>query len=647
MIALVIVLGLLVDNSAVVAEGYAKNRSEGLNPEEAAIKSAKLFFIPILATVLCNVAGFAPMLVTTGVLGQFVYSIPVIVSLAVVFSLIETFWLLPARLKFTLKNPPKPVDENTGFENNLFGKIQFKFFKIAKKLNSYKCLTLFLVVLFFISSLVVAVKFNKFELFPREQSEVYTARFETKIGNNLKSTDEQAKDFSLKIEETLKNNQIKYNAIVTRIGTSKMRSEDVAGKNASHVGMIYLSIPLDEALRLNTKEVLNILKSIPNNLNQVVWQEAGAGPPVGKPLTLIIRHNDFDKLKAYQKKIEEELGKVSGLINIENDLYRSPDEYGFEIDLDLIKEVGLSVEELGRSLQTSLVGDVVAKYNYQSKELDVRIKNQDEDKTNIENILNITVKNPESNYIPLKSFVKVNSQEGPYVRKRYEYQSAITITGDINDSTSSLEVNNQSRKILKSLQEKDSELSFFLGGEEENTRESFQSLLSALIISVLAILLILVLVYKSFLQSFLVLSTIPLGLAGVSYVFALADRPLSFMAFIGVIGLGGVVVNASIVLVSFINEAKKQNPEKDLVLLVSEVTALRFKAVFITNATTIMGLLPTAYGLGGNDVLLIPLTLAMGWGLIIGSLLALVWIPAGYLVIEQIKGKFYGKRRSS
>lgn len=116
------------------------------------------------------------------------------------------------------------------------------------------------------------------------------------------------------------------------------------------------------------------------------------------------------------------------------------------------------------------------------------------------------------------------------------------------------------------------------------------------------------------------------------------------MAMIGVIGLGGVIINASIVLLSFIQEARSAQPRKPLSEIVSEVTTMRFKAVFITNATTIIGVLPTAYGFGGSDPLLVPLTLAMGWGLLVGSALSIFWVPCCYLAINDWEN-WWSKRR--
>ena len=130
------------------------------------------------------------------------------------------------------------------------------------------------------------------------------------------------------------------------------------------------------------------------------------------------------------------------------------------------------------------------------------------------------------------------------------------------------------------------------------------------------------------------MTTIPLGLLGFSVAFYLHGRPISFLALIGIIGLGGIIVNSGIVLISFIEEMRAEG-KLGLDEILIKASGMRLRAVFVTSLTTISGLLPTAYGIGGNDALLIPMTLAMAWGLTSGTILTLVWVPAAYAILED------------
>jgi multidrug efflux pump subunit AcrB len=180
------------------------------------------------------------------------------------------------------------------------------------------------------------------------------------------------------------------------------------------------------------------------------------------------------------------------------------------------------------------------------------------------------------------------------------------------------------------------EVTVTFGGEQESTKESMDSLKEAMILAIIAIFAILVFLFHSFFRPLIIISTIPLGFVGLSIAFYFHQRPVSFLAMIGVIGLAGIIVNSGIVLISFIETMKIETtlPIKEIL---ARASGMRLRAVFVTSLTTISGLLPTAYGIGGTDWILIPMTLAMAWGLTSGTILTLIWIPCAYAIIEDMR----------
>src|SRR5690606_12674131 len=172
------------------------------------------------------------------------------------------------------------------------------------------------------------------------------------------------------------------------------------------------------------------------------------------------------------------------------------------------------------------------------------------------------------------------------------------------------------------------------GGVAESTNESMASLFNALILSLIGIFALMVFLFRSYLRPFIIMTTIPLGLLGFAIAFWLHGRPVSFLALIGIIGLGGIIVNSGIVLISFIDEMREEG-KLPLEEILAKSSRLRLRAVMVTSLTTISGLIPTAYGIGGADAMLIPMTLAMAWGLTSGTILTLIWIPAAYAILED------------
>jgi multidrug efflux pump subunit AcrB len=161
------------------------------------------------------------------------------------------------------------------------------------------------------------------------------------------------------------------------------------------------------------------------------------------------------------------------------------------------------------------------------------------------------------------------------------------------------------------------------------------SLGNAMILALIGIYAIMVYIFRSYLAPGLIMTTIPMGLLGVSVSFFFHQRPVSFLAMIGVIGLAGIIVNNGIILIDFINQMRAEGNMKLHDILVKAPT-IRLKPVMATSLTTMGGLFPTAYGIGGADAMLVPMTMAMAWGLTTGTILTLVWIPSGYAIIEDM-----------
>jgi multidrug efflux pump subunit AcrB len=184
-----------------------------------------------------------------------------------------------------------------------------------------------------------------------------------------------------------------------------------------------------------------------------------------------------------------------------------------------------------------------------------------------------------------------------------------------------------------------------IGGEAEESMESIKNLALTFIIAFVGIYFLLILLFNSFTQPFLVLAAIPFGIVGVIIALAIHSEPLSFIAIIGTIGLAGVVVNDSLVLVSHLNELKEQSPDKPLREIVALGTANRLRAIILTSLTTIAGVLPLAYGIGGTDYFISPMALALGYGLLFSTPLTLVLVPCLYMVWNDIGRIFRGKKR--
>lgn len=639
MMALIICLGNLVDNSVVISEYYTRLRENGIEAQKAATQAAHKFWIPFTASTITIIAAFIPMLVTKGVMGQFIKWIPITVTCALLFSLFESLFLLPARLQFL----DARLQKSASGENKVttFDKIENSFAKGISLCVNHRWKTFFALIVLVISGFVSSALFNRFELFPADGIEYYVARFETPVQTSITRTDELSKQVSDAIQAVIDPNDFDF--LVVRSGIQQIDVSDPAAKIGENVGFVLISVKPGRAQFLNYTKVLENLRQTkkPEGIEKLTFETINNGPPIGKPVTIRVRSNNDKAINEITSDIMSELKKQKGVFNVELDLQKTGQEYALNIDEIKASATLLNSDLVGLNLRSALQGFRAGQLNLSGEEVEILIR-LDENKVNsIGDIENFEIVNSQGQLVPLSRVAKIKKQEAPEFRKNYNFKRTVTITGEVEPAiVTSQQINAKMQAYVAPLAEKNPDVTIKFGGEEESTNESLTSLAFALVMSLIGIFATLVFTFKSFTKPFLILTSIPLGLIGVCYAFIFDQRPLSFIAFIGIVGLSGVVINSAIILVDYIEELRSQIGQTlSLPDILVKASRERFRAVLATGLTTVVGLLPAAWGIGGYDSLLVPMTLALSWGMILGTVLTLMWIPATYLILENFRSR--------
>ncbi len=648
MMALVISLGLMVDNAIVVSENYIRLRHQGLPPLEAAKQSVIQFWLPITATALTTIAAFVPMMLTLGVMGQVIASIPVVVTIALSASLIESFILLPARLRFTMRkdatadnagneSPATPaINQRDELEGGWFGRLRDRFEAFVHACLRMRYLTMGAITALLAAAILVTAYGNQFEIFPQEDVEIYTVKLEAAQGTPAAKTAAMAIELADRLVAEIGSDKI--GDIALTVGTTQTEINDSYAKYGDHTANMTLVFPIEIAKGQKTESVLKRMRSVPGgDFVSVSYLARAAGPPVGKALDVTISGPDFSELVAAVADFKQRIGAYEGVFDVLDDNVQGADEITFAVDYPLLARVQLSNQELGLALRTALEGEVASTVNADGEEVDIRVRYSPEDRVGLQDVARTSLADRSGNLIPVGNVARLREAPGPAQRKRYEYQRAITVSADVdNVNMTSVRLVSIARELQLDIQKQYPEIRFDYLGQAESSSESVQSLMQAMGVAVIAILLILVFLFDSYRNPLIVLSTIPLGLVGVSFAFYLHSKPFSFFALVGIVGLAGVVVNAAILLVSYAEVLRKERPEMNTIDLLARATSARLKPVMVTTLTTVAGLLPTAYGLGGYDPVLVPLTLAMAWGLISGTLLALLSVACSLAIFDDL-----------
>jgi multidrug efflux pump subunit AcrB len=371
-------------------------------------------------------------------------------------------------------------------------------------------------------------------------------------------------------------------------------------------------------------------------ISRVTYVIDTGGPPVGKPIALRVIGSDDAKRLELAEAIAAFLRQTPGVSDVETDQRPGKDQVEIQIDYGQLARVGLTVADVAQNVRIAYDGEVVTSLRDGDEDVDFRVQMLEAARRSDYYLRNLSIPNRQNRMIKLGAVARLETKPGPSAYRHYGGERTTTVEANVDQAvTTALEV---SSATVASIDMADwPDLRLEIGGEAEESEESIVSLLTTFSIAFVGIYFLLVLLFDSFTQPFLVLFSVPFGLIGVIIAFGLHGENLSFMAVMGVIGLIGVVVNDSLVLVDHLNTLRRERPEDEVRVVVGEGAANRLRAIVLTSVTTAAGLLPLAYGIGGTDIYMQPMALSLGWGILFATPLTLVLIPCLYMVGYDIR----------
>lgn len=625
----IIAMGNLVDNSIVISDNFVNLRREGMEIIPAVKKSVGELWKPITATVIATIAAFLPMLVTKGVMGEFIKPIPIVVSLALVVSLFESFFLLPMRLVLVGKKVKVQKKED---KEHWFDRWRKKFETFMVLVMKYKYIAVAICSGLILASFMLMIFGNKFILFPAEQTEFYLARIDAPRGTDLDTTQKYTRELSKKILDATSN---WTREVTARSGTSKFEPNEPKGADGESQGLIVIYANDYAKFNVPHTSFLKKLRSIDTKkYGTVTYEEVVNGPPVGDPISATFRSDDSEELQNVLDHMKEKVGSLKGVMDLKIDDVIDANEIIVNLDYEDVDTRGVSVANVGTAIRTALQGIFVSDVTLDNEEVNINVRFQENFKTDPNQLGQVKISNNTGNLVPLGDVAEFVRRPGTPEIKRVDFKRARTLVGNINEEvTSAFLVNQFIKKEWARISNDFPEVTLVFGGVEESTQDSLQSLFEAMALALIGIFALLVFMFNSFLRPFIIMLTIPLGFIGFSVAFFLHGKPISFLALIGIVGLTGIIVNSGIVLIEFIEIAKREGMELEKALI--KASSQRLLAVIATAFSTMLGLFPTAYGIGGKDLMLIPITLAMAWGLTSGTILTLIFIPPAYAISES------------
>lgn len=645
LLAFIIVLGMLVDDAIVVAEHIYSYREKGMDPIEASVKGVSEIFWPVCATVTTTIAAFLPMLMMTGIMGDWVRAVPIMITVVLLASLFESAFILPSHLahvKLQDKEKPKLLQFLEKFyRQRLLGVLKRK----------YRVIGVF--ILIFAFAVGVVLPWLGFELMHSNDEDIMMVKIETPKGTPLRETERRIKEIEQVVVDTIpKNLLVSYVSTIGQKGTDMW--DNASGVTQGHWARIDINlIPTQKrkitSIQLEHKlnKALAKLKDGEKFRELTVTQMRG-GPPTGKPVNISFVGNNDQIRTELGDDLETFLKKSNGIYDINRNDEKGLNELNIKLNHGLMSELGITAADVASVIRAAITGNVVTSIRKEGEEIDFRVMLSDKYRNDPNYIKSLTLPNRMGKLIRLGSFIRFEEQASPLGIYHSEGDRVLEVTAEIDkNKINSREFNKTLKDRYEPMVAKHAGFRMIFGGEERTTDESLASFFNAMALALIVIFIILVMLFNSFTEPLIVMMAIPFGLAGVIFAFAIHREPLGFMGLIGILGLAGVVVNNSLVMLKFLNKKQAdicKNGDRLTLEHIADAAMLRFRPITLTTITTVAGLLPSLYGLfGGRIDFLFPLLLALCWGLIFSSFITLFLIPSFYIVERDFSMWFYKK----
>lgn len=635
----VMVLGMLVDDSVVVAESIDRLQEEGKNPSEDAVRGAARVAAPVLSSVTTTIAAFLPLVFMSGILGKFMKFIPAVVIFCLIASLLEAFLILPNHLAhmfrwrtFSWFRKIETFQENHVLPR--FSALQEKVLRllgvfVRRPWRTFGGFTVFLVVVF----LAVGSQL-RFKLFPVDIDE-FNLSWEMPVGTALEETDRVGLEME-KIVAQLPKEEV--DVFLTTIGGKGEVDQFTRG---THLGQIRVVLVQPHLRKRTGEEIENQIREEAKKVVGPLHVEVSGrrtGPPTGKPISVVLMGDDLNLLRELSRKLQAYLRGRPGVLDVGDNDEPGKEEKQILVNEKTASRAGVSTAQVTAAVRGALDGLEVDKIRRGTEEITLRVRFFEKESRDPKVFSKVFVTTPTGNKVALSNLVTFEKTRGPLQILRRDGKRAITVEAEVDEKITTAYAENRilQEKVLPEMFRNVTGASYKVVGENEDTQESLASLKKLFIVALLLIYIILATQFSSFSQPFLIMFSIPLGIAGVLLILFVHGMPISLLALLGVVALSGVVVNNAILLLEFANRAYEQGASPVEAAL--EAGRQRFRAILITSFTTVAGILPLGYGIGGEEPFLAPMALVLGWGLAISTILTFFSVPAIWILWRKVVG---------
>lgn len=636
-VAFVIVLGMLVDDAVVVAEKILLRRQEGLDPAEAAVSGTMMVARPVIASAATTLLAFAPMLAIGGMPQKLIWQIPAVVCLALALSLLESFFILPPHMSMVRGDAmPRP-------KRAFVLAIEERYRRALHRLLPMRGRVIAGFGAIFLAIVVFIVPRMEFEFFPQESSPGFAIKVMMPPGTPIEQTEAATDAIQAQLPGLMGGDLL---ALTSRVGHMDSRAFDREYGSAENEAVISVHLALEEKTRNSAEwmQALRPLLAMPMDA-ELIFEAELDGPPGLEPVSVFVMANDDVVRRQAAIALADFLGDVHGVNNITIDEKLGMRQIDLNPDPERLARRGLDARDLGLTLKAAYYGLISSEIRDLDETTEIRVALEPAARRSIDALLETPVRNNRGELVLLRDVVDpIEIPALAKIQHRNGSRAASVTAGLDPDSgqTGSSVAERIEREFLPRYASR-SDIEIEIAGEVVQSRRAVGDLGVVAVAVVVGIGAVIAIMLGSFLEAFFVIAVVPFAAVAVVLTFWMHGMNFSLLPLIGTIGLSGVVVNASIVMVDSVHQAQHQirrgASEAERFEVIIEALVTRLRPVLVTSLSTFGGVMPTAYGLGGYDAVMSPMSLALGWGLAFSSGVTLFLVPALYVAANDINRK--------
>ena len=637
--ATILIIGLVVDGAMIVGENIYHHFEKGLNPIDASKEGISEVGTAVISADLTTISAFFPMIFIAGIMGQVMSFMPYVVIFALAGSIFIDHFTLPMIASKYMRPSKKEAEmkrfARIFFIGNRFFRFLTRYYKPLLRWAIFHRKTVISAALlvFFISLFIIGSGVIKVDFFPKEDMGRFNINFMLPMGSTVEKTNLIAQEIEKLIAKIPEVKEY-----VSTIGDTGMIMSDLtetAGSSSGpEFGKIIINIGYDNERKRSQSEIIEELDSKLAEIPGIEYSffEVEMGPPVGRPVAIQIYGEEFEELKNISQTVEKHLKSISGTRNVQNSFQENKPQVSIKVDRTNAAKHGITAQEITIQVMAAFLGYEATDIMLGDELVDIRVINKEAHRQNFEDVLDTPIFSTAGIKIPLSQLARVEITKGVFGINRRNLRRSVTVGSGVEQGYTPQDIFASLQKLMESTPPPQGYILEY-GGEEEERQRSFESMTRVMFLGLILIFFVLTAQFDSFKQPLVILFTVPLSIIGVVTGLLLTRLTFSFMAFVGVVALVGIVVNDGIVLIDFINQRRRRGI--DLITAIFDAGPRRLRPVILTTATTIGGLLPITINLGGGGSFWAPLGTSIIFGLLFATILTLVVVPSLYSIFER------------